>query len=225
MSNPLISLTGVGLSLLTLFLRWRFPTTAPWIATPGIVLAGCLILWPFVGFVRPQAYWAAAMGLALIAFGVEWQLAHPKPISQEHVETPDRRPPEPLPGRTMTADLKFDDIQMGSRPRTSADDPPSLQDKADTSASDNLLAEQLRIQNEREAARDAAAAEQRELTRRQALVVSLAHRWVQEKGDGIPDTDGAIYDAATEFINRQLEARGEAWRLDAASRRQLGLPD
>ncbi len=125
----------------------------------------------------------------------------------------------------MTADLKFDDIQMGSRPRTSADDPPSLQDKADTSASDNLLAEQLRIQNEREAARDAAAAEQRELTRRQALVVSLAHRWVQEKGDGIPDTDGAIYDAATEFINRQLEARGEAWRLDAASRRQLGLPD
>lgn len=86
------------------------------------------------------------------------------------------------------------------------------------------VAEQLRIQNEANARRDAEEAERRELIRRRDLALQLASHWVSEKGDGIPPTDSQIFTQATPSINRELERRGETWRLSAQVRRKLGLP-
>jgi hypothetical protein len=65
--------------------------------------------------------------------------------------------------------------------------------------------------------------DQEEIQRRRALVRTLFNNF----WDGIDDKPATFADRlnqAETYLNEQLTARGEPWRLDAATRKMLGLP-
>lgn len=130
-------------------------------------------------------------------------------------------PPAPVePTTTTPAELAEPST---GRPKSSAVGPAPNAVPAPVIPVDPVV-EQLRIQNERQAARETAEAQRLEIARRQSLAAMLAREWVGVEGDGIPTTDREIYDMATPYINERLTARGEGWQMTPETRRQLGLP-
>lgn len=72
-------------------------------------------------------------------------------------------------------------------------------------------------------ATDLAAPEQEEIKRRRELVRSLFNDFWSGRDDK-PAAFVDRLDEAETYLNERLSASGEVWRLDAASRKLLGLP-
>ena len=68
-----ISIGGLGLSLVTSFVRWRFPKIPNYISSPGISIGFCLMIFPFMANLRIGTAVATALALALLVFAFEWQ--------------------------------------------------------------------------------------------------------------------------------------------------------
>jgi hypothetical protein len=68
-----------------------------------------------------------------------------------------------------------------------------------------------------------ASLKQQEIERRRKIVRQFFNdSWMST--DDKPRTFAERLNRAEDHINEQLAARGEAWQLDAATRKQLGLP-
>src|SRR5262249_1435281 len=68
-----------------------------------------------------------------------------------------------------------------------------------------------------------ASVNQREIARRREIVRQLFNDFWRYTDDK-PRTFAERLNRAEGYINERLAARGETWQLDAASRKQLGLP-
>ena len=68
-----------------------------------------------------------------------------------------------------------------------------------------------------------ASANQQEIARRREIVRQFFNDFWRSTDDK-PSTFAERLNRAEDHINERLAARGETWQLDAASRKQLGLP-
>jgi len=59
-----------------------------------------------------------------------------------------------------------------------------------------------------------------DVQRRRQLIAEIVNDWMSSN-DGIPTTQAALLDKASEYINQQLRVRGEKWAFDRASRKAL----
>lgn len=84
---PGITLSGVGITLVTSFIRWRLPKIPHYISSPGIITGVGLFLVPLIQNLRLGTVVAGILALICIAFAVEWQLASPRTRNTEAVET------------------------------------------------------------------------------------------------------------------------------------------
>ena len=55
------------------------------------------------------------------------------------------------------------------------------------------------------------------------MIREIVNDWMSSN-DGIPTTQAAVLDKASDYINQQLRVRGEKWAFDRASRKALGFP-
>lgn len=109
-----ISGSGLGITLVTSFIRWRLPKIPHYVASPGVAIGvGLLIMSVFPG-VRIGTAIASLIAVALVAFAVEWQLA--KPISRPAAEAT----PQKLPRLSGEGAGLSQGIPRSSRPSSSA---------------------------------------------------------------------------------------------------------
>lgn len=72
-----INAPSLGLTIVTLFIRWRIAKVPHYVSTPGVALGAGLCFLTSIGDMRTVTIIAAIAGLALLAFAVEWQIANP----------------------------------------------------------------------------------------------------------------------------------------------------
>ena len=99
---PGISVTGLGITVVTTFVRWRCPRMPHYLSGPGIAVGAGIIIMSFFPALRIGTLTAGLAGLGLLVFAVEWQLTKPvqaagPPLVPPSSAPPGKPPPPPLP--------------------------------------------------------------------------------------------------------------------------------
>src|SRR5580704_16677062 len=90
-----INAPALGLALLTLFVRWRVARVPHYISTPGMAVGAGVLVMSSIPNVHPVTWATGLLGVALLAFAVEWQLSRPPTASAP--------PPPPPPAARPSA--------------------------------------------------------------------------------------------------------------------------
>jgi hypothetical protein len=82
-----VSAPGLGVTLVTLFIRWRIGRVPHYISTPGVAIGIGTIVLSGIPNAHPATWAAGLVGVALLAFAVEWQISRPPPLKPAPTNT------------------------------------------------------------------------------------------------------------------------------------------
>jgi hypothetical protein len=104
-------------------------------------------------------------------------------------------------------------------------DPNAASETVDTMAEEEPVADSVAVRPESHqiGITSEASPNKQEIERRRQIVRQFFNDFWMSTDDK-PRTFAERFNRAEDHINEQLAARGETWQLDAATRKQLGLP-